>query len=138
DGDVIHAVIRGSAVNNDGSTKVNYLAPSVDGQASCMVEAYNVAHVEPRTIEYVECHGTGTYLGDPIEIEALTQAFRTATSERGFCRVGSLKSNIGHLDTAAGVASLVKATLALEHGKIPPTISFEAPNPNIDFASSPF
>jgi acyl transferase domain-containing protein/thioesterase domain-containing protein/acyl carrier protein len=138
DGDVIHAVIRGSAVNNDGSTKVNYLAPSVDGQAACMVEAYNVCKVDPRTIEYIECHGTGTYLGDPIEIEALTQAFRTATQDRGFCRIGSVKTNIGHLDTAAGVASLIKASLALKHATIPPTLNFEQPNPTIEFASSPF
>jgi acyl transferase domain-containing protein/thioesterase domain-containing protein len=138
DGDVIHAVIRGSAVNNDGSRKVNYLAPSVDGQASCMVEAYSVANVDPRSIGYIECHGTGTYLGDPIEVEALTQAFRTKTQDKGFCRIGSVKSNIGHLDTAAGVASLVKATLALENGVIPPTLCYEKPNPTIDFESSPF
>ncbi|MCB9592019.1 MAG: SDR family NAD(P)-dependent oxidoreductase [Sandaracinaceae bacterium] len=138
DGDVIHAVIRGSAVNNDGSSKVNYLAPSVDGQATCMVEAFGVGQVDPRTIGYVECHGTGTYLGDPIEIEALTQAFRTATQDRGFCRIGSVKSNIGHLDTAAGVASLIKATLALEHATFPPSLSYEKPNPTIDFAGSPF
>ncbi len=138
DGDVIHAVIRGSAVNNDGSTKVNYLAPSVDGQAACMVEAYGVARVDPRTIEYVECHGTGTYLGDPIEIEALTRAFRTHTSDRAFCRIGSVKTNIGHLDTAAGVASLIKATLALERAEIPPSLNFERPNPTIDFESGPF
>jgi len=138
DGDVIHAVIRGSAVNNDGSTKVNYLAPSVDGQASCMVEAYGVAQVDPRTIEYIEAHGTGTYLGDPIEIEALTQAFRTATQDKGFCKIGSVKTNIGHLDTAAGVASLIKATLALEHATFPPSLNFEKPNPTIDFESSPF
>ncbi len=138
DRDVIHAVIRGSAVNNDGRGKVSYLAPSVDGQAACMVEAYRAAGVDPRTIEYVECHGTGTYLGDPIEIEALTQAFRTQTDDRGFCRVGSVKANIGHLDTAAGVASLVKAALALEHAEIPPTPSFERPNPTIDFEPTPF
>ncbi len=138
DGDVIHAVIRGSAVNNDGSSKVNYLAPSVDGQATCMVEAYNVCEVDPRTIEYIECHGTGTYLGDPIEVEALTQAFRTATEDRGFCHIGSVKTNIGHLDTAAGVASLIKASLALKHATIPKSLNFEAPNPTIDFAGSPF
>ncbi|MGF1469581.1 MAG: beta-ketoacyl synthase N-terminal-like domain-containing protein [Sandaracinaceae bacterium] len=138
DGDIIHAVIRGSAVNNDGSTKVNYLAPSVDGQATCMVEAYGVGEVDPRTIGYVECHGTGTYLGDPIEVTALTQAFRTGTDDKQFCRIGSVKTNIGHLDTAAGVASLIKATLALEHGVIPPSLNFEEPNPTIDFASSPF
>lgn len=138
DGDVIHAVIRGSAINNDGSTKVNYLAPSVDGQAACMVEAYGLANVDPRTIQYIECHGTGTYLGDPIEVEALTQAFRAHTEDTGFCRIGSIKSNIGHLDTAAGAASLIKAVLALKHAKFPPTLNFEKPNPTVDFASSPF
>jgi acyl transferase domain-containing protein/thioesterase domain-containing protein len=138
DGDVIHAVIRGSAINNDGATKVNYLAPSVTGQSKCMVEAYGIADVDPRTIEYIECHGTGTYLGDPIEVEALTQAFRTQTSDTGFCRLGSIKTNIGHLDTAAGVASLIKATLALRHATIPPTLNFEEPNPTIDFDASPF
>lgn len=138
DGDVIHAVIRGSAVNNDGSTKVNYLAPSVDGQSACMVEAYGIGEVDPRTIGYIECHGTGTYLGDPIELSALTQAFRTQTDDNGFCRIGSVKTNIGHLDTAAGVASLIKATMALKEGKIPPTLNFEKPNPGIDFANSPF
>ncbi|MEM1418139.1 MAG: type I polyketide synthase, partial [Myxococcota bacterium] len=138
DGDVIHAVIRGTAVNNDGATKVNYLAPSVDGQSRCMVEAYGIAGVEPRSIEYIECHGTGTYLGDPIEVEALTQAFRTQTQDKGFCKLGSIKTNIGHLDTAAGVASLIKATLALEHAKIPPTLNYEKPNPTIDFDGSPF
>lgn len=138
DGDIIHAVIRGSAINNDGSTKVNYLAPSVDGQAACMVEAYGICNVDPRTIEYMECHGTGTYLGDPIEVEAMTQAFRTRTADRGFCRIGSVKTNIGHLDTAAGVASLVKAALALEHAQIPPSLNFETPNPTLDLDSSPF
>ena len=138
DGDIIHGVIRGSAINNDGSTKVNYLAPSVDGQAACMVEAYGIGEVDPRSIEYVECHGTGTYLGDPIEVEALTQAFRTQTDEKGFCYLSSVKTNIGHLDTAAGVASLVKATLALQHGQVPPSLNFEKPNPTIDFAGSPF
>lgn len=138
DGDVIHAVIRGSAINNDGSQKVSYLAPSVDGQAACMVEAYHVCNVDPRTIEYVECHGTGTYLGDPIELEALTAAFRTRTQDRGFCRIGSVKTNIGHLDTAAGVASLIKAALALEHAQIPPSLNFESPNPTVDLEASPF
>ncbi|MCS6857305.1 MAG: SDR family NAD(P)-dependent oxidoreductase, partial [Sandaracinaceae bacterium] len=138
DGDPIHAVIRGSAVNNDGSSKVNYLAPSVEGQAQCMVEAYAVADVSPDTIEYIEAHGTGTYLGDPIEVAALTQAFRKWTQRKGFCWIGSVKTNIGHLDTAAGVASLIKATLALQKEAIPPSLGFERPNPTIDFESSPF
>lgn len=138
DGDVIHGVIRGTAINNDGSGKVNYLAPSVDGQARCMTEAYALADVSPDTIDYVECHGTGTYLGDPIEVAALTQAFRKDTKRVGYCRIGSVKTNIGHLDTAAGVASFVKATLSLRHRQMPPSLSYEKPNPTIDFETSPF
>ncbi|WP_334150864.1 type I polyketide synthase [Hyphomicrobium sp.] len=138
DGDPIHAVIKATAINNDGASKAGYLAPSVTGQAEAVVEAQTLAGVEADSIGYVECHGTGTYLGDPIEIEALTQAFRQTTDKRGFCHVGSVKSNIGHLDTAAGVVSLIKATLAVKHGEIPPTLGFEKPNPAIDFAQSPF
>jgi len=137
-GDRIYAVIKGSAVNNDGATKAGYLAPSVDGQAAAVAEALAVANVSADSIDYVECHGTGTYLGDPIEIAALTQAFRETTEQRGYCRIGSLKTNIGHLDTAAGVASLIKVCLALEHGEVPPSLNFEAPNPAIDFEHSPF
>lgn len=138
DGDPIHAVIKGTAVNNDGAAKAGYLAPSVDGQARAVAEAHAVAGVTADTIGYVECHGTGTYLGDPIEIAALSQAFAETTEKTGFCRIGSVKTNIGHLDTAAGVASLIKAALALEHGELPPSLGFEAPNPAIDFESSPF
>jgi len=138
DGDPIHAVIKATAVNNDGASKAGYLAPSVTGQAEAVVEAQTLAGVDASSIAYVECHGTGTYLGDPIEIEALTQAFRQSTDKRGFCRVGSVKSNIGHLDTAAGVVSLIKAVLAVKHGEMPPTLGFEKPNPAIDFAGSPF
>lgn len=138
DGDHIWAVIRGSAVNNDGAAKAGYLAPSVEGQAACVTEALAVADATADTIDYVECHGTGTYLGDPIEVAALTQAFRRTTDEAGFARIGSVKTNIGHLDTAAGVASLIKATLALHHGQMPPSLNFEKPNPAIDFDSSPF
>ncbi|MAT84333.1 MAG: polyketide synthase, partial [Gammaproteobacteria bacterium] len=136
--DHIHAVIKGSAVNNDGSSKVGYLAPSVEGQAAAIAEAMAVADVTADTIEYVECHGTGTPVGDPIEISALTQAFRESTEATGFCRIGSVKTNIGHLDTAAGVASLIKAALTLENEHIPPSLNFEAPNPEIDFPSTPF
>lgn len=138
DGDIIHGIIKGTAVNNDGASKATYLAPSVTGQAEAIIEAQGLAGVSADSIHYVECHGTGTFLGDPIEIEALTQAFRQSTNRTGFCRVGSVKSNIGHLDTAAGVVSLIKATLAVKHGKIPPTLGFEKPNPAIDFARSPF
>lgn len=138
DGDTIHAVIKASAINNDGASKAGYLAPSVTGQAEAIIEAQGIGGIEPDSIGYVECHGTGTYLGDPIEIQALTEAFRIGTTRRNFCRVGSVKSNIGHLDTAAGVVSLIKAALTVKHGKIPPTLGFEKPNPSIDFASSPF
>ena len=138
DGDHIHAVISGSAINNDGSGKVGYLAPSVEGQAQAITEALAVADISADTIDYVECHGTGTPVGDPIEVSALTQAFRQTSERNGYCGLGSIKSNIGHLDTAAGVVSLMKATLALEHGQVPPSLNYEAPNPTIDFANSPF
>ncbi len=138
DGDRVHAVIRGSAINNDGSNKVGYLAPSVDGQASSIVEALGIAGVSADSISYVEAHGTGTPVGDPIEVTALTQAFRTGTKRTGFCGLGSLKTNIGHLDTAAGVAGLIKTVLAMRHRKMPPSLHFESPNPTIDFAASPF
>lgn len=138
DGDPVWAVIKGSAVNNDGAAKAGYLAPSVAGQAAAVAEAQAMAGVSAETIDYVECHGTGTYLGDPIEVAALTQAFEETTEARGFCRIGSVKTNIGHLDTAAGVASLIKTTLALTHGEMPPSLGYEAPNPAIDFEASPF
>ena len=138
DGDHIWAVIKGTAVNNDGAAKAGYLAPSVDGQAKAIAEAQAVAGVGAETIDYVECHGTGTYLGDPIEVAALTQAFRETTPENAFCRIGSVKTNIGHTDTAAGVASLIKVALALKHQEIPPSLGYEHPNPSIDFESSPF
>ena len=138
DGDCIHAVIKGSAINNDGSDKVSYTAPSVNGQAKVIRAAQVMSEVEPDTISYIEAHGTGTTLGDPIEISALTQAFRTKTQEKGFCRIGSVKTNIGHLDGAAGVASLIKTVLALKHEQIPPSLNFEEPSPQIDFTNSPF
>ncbi|MFT5442171.1 MAG: acyl transferase domain-containing protein, partial [Myxococcota bacterium] len=138
DGDHIYAVIRGSAINNDGGSKVGYLAPSVDGQAAAMSEAYAVSEVDPASLSYIECHGTGTYMGDPIEVSALTQAFKQHTDTTGFCRLASVKSNIGHLDTAAGVTGLIKVALSLKNEAIPPTINFEAPNPVIDFESTPF
>lgn len=137
-GDYIHAVVLGSAINNDGSRKVGYLAPSIEGQAEVIAEALNVAGVNASDISYVETHGTGTKVGDPIEISGLTQAFRQFTSKKQFCAIGSVKSNVGHLDTAAGVAGLIKTVLALEHGQIPATLHFEKPNPHIDFANSPF
>jgi acyl transferase domain-containing protein/acyl carrier protein len=139
DGDEITAVIKGSAMNNDGSTKVGYTAPSVEGQASVIEEALALALVEPQTIGYVEAHGTGTALGDPIELAALSQAFRAAGAEaNGFCAIGSVKTNIGHLDAAAGVAGLIKTALALKHKQLPASLHYERPNPNIDFSNSPF
>ncbi len=138
DGDNIYAVIKGAAINNDGSVKVGFTAPSVDGQAEAIAEAIMLAEVEPETINYIEAHGTGTTLGDPIEISALSKVFRASTEKKGFCAIGSVKTNIGHLDAAAGVAGLIKTALALKHKLIPPSLNFEQPNPEIDFASSPF
>lgn len=138
DGDNILAVIRGSAVNNDGSFKIGYSAPSIDGQSEVISEALAVAGVSPETVTYVEAHGTGTPLGDPIEMAALTQAFRATTEKKNFCAVGAVKSNIGHLDAAAGVAGLIKTVLALKHGQLPPSLHFTEPNPQIDFDNSPF
>jgi acyl transferase domain-containing protein/thioesterase domain-containing protein len=138
DGDLIHAVIRGTAINNDGARKVGYLAPSVAGQADAIAEALTVADTEADSISYVETHGTGTAVGDPIEIAALTRAFRTSTERNGFCAIGSLKTNIGHLDAAAGVAGFIKTVLALEHRELPPSLNFSQPNPLIDFDHSPF
>ncbi|WP_437917387.1 SDR family NAD(P)-dependent oxidoreductase [Sorangium sp. So ce302] len=138
DGDFIHAIVRGSAVNNDGAAKVGFTAPSEIGQAHVITEALAVAGVEARSIGYVEAHGTGTAIGDPIEISALTRAFRADTEERQFCAVGSIKSNMGHLESAAGIASLIKAVLALRHRKLPPSLHVASPNPLIDFERSPF
>jgi phthiocerol/phenolphthiocerol synthesis type-I polyketide synthase E len=138
DGDYIHAVIKSSAINNDGSQKVGYTAPSVDGQAKVIAEALAISGVNPETISYVETHGTGTSLGDPIEIAALTKCFRAITQKKHFCAIGSVKTNIGHLDAAAGVTGLIKTVLALKHKQIPPSLHFEKPNPQIDFANSPF
>jgi acyl transferase domain-containing protein/acyl carrier protein len=138
DGDAIRAVILGTAINNDGAQKVGYTAPSIDGQAEAIATAQAIAEVDPATITYIEAHGTATPVGDPIEIAALTKAFRAQTSARQFCAIGSVKSNIGHLDAAAGVAGLIKTVLALEHREIPPSLNFETPNPQIDFAASPF
>ncbi|WP_414542079.1 SDR family oxidoreductase [Nostoc sp. CCY0012] len=138
DRDCIHAVIKGSAINNDGANKVSYTAPRIGGQAKAIKMAQVVAEVEPETITYIEAHGTGTSLGDPIEIAALTQVFQASTKKKGFCAIGSVKTNIGHLDAAAGVTGLIKTVLALKHKQIPPSLHFEKPNPQIDFANSPF
>ncbi len=139
DGDTIHAVIKGSAINNDGADKVGYTAPSVSGQAQALAEALSVANVPAESVSYIEAHGTGTQLGDPIEIEALNQAYGAGLkSAKAHCAIGSLKTNVGHLDSAAGVAGLIKATMALKHKKIPASLHFNSPNPNIDFDRSPF
>jgi acyl transferase domain-containing protein len=134
DGDHIYAVILGSALNNDGAAKTSYTASSTVGQARAMVEAFAAADVDPSTIGYVEGHGTGTVVGDPLEVEALQRCFATdpATAVGG-CYLGSVKTNIGHLEQAAGIASLIKAALALHHRRIPPTLNFQKPNPRIDF-----
>jgi acyl transferase domain-containing protein len=139
DGDDIRAVVLGSAINNDGAGKVGYLAPSVEGQAKAIAEALTVSGVAPGDVDYVEAHGTGTAVGDPIEVTALTEAFRrTGADGTGFCALGSVKTNIGHLDTAAGVASLIKVVSALEAAEMPPSLHYRSPNPRIDFESSPF
>ena len=138
DGDHIYALIKGSAVNNDGASKVGFTAPSVDGQAAVISAAQEAAGIDARSISYVECHGTATPLGDPIEIAALSQAFRLHTADRQFCAVGSAKPNVGHLDAAAGVTGLIKAALSLHHRVLPGTLHYRAPNPAIDFAGSPF
>ncbi|MBP5971595.1 acyltransferase domain-containing protein [Brasilonema sp. CT11] len=138
DRDHIHAIIKGSAINNDGAMKVGYTAPSVSGQAAVIKEAQTLAGVDAETISYIEAHGTATPLGDPIEIAALTQAFNQTTDKKGFCAIGSVKTNFGHLDTAAGVAGLIKTVLALQHKMLPPSLHFEIPSPKIDFANSPF
>jgi acyl transferase domain-containing protein/acyl-CoA synthetase (AMP-forming)/AMP-acid ligase II len=138
DGDTILAVIKGTAINNDGATKAGFTAPSVPGQAAAITATAATAGVPFDAIGYVEAHGTATSLGDPIEIEALTRAFRTQTNARGFCAIGSVKTNIGHLDAAAGIAGLIKTVLALHHRQLPPSLHFHRPNPHIDFANSPF
>ena len=138
DRDTIHAVILGAAINNDGAGKAGYTAPSVDGQVEVIATAQALAGVDPRSIGYVEAHGTATPLGDPIEIAALTQVFRASTPDTRFCRLGSLKANLGHLDAAAGVAGLIKAVLALKHRELPPLVNFRRANPQLDLETSPF
>lgn len=138
DRDHIFAVIKGSAVNNDGGMKVGYMAPSAEGQATVVAEAMAIADVAPDTIGFVEAHGTGTEMGDPIEVNALAQAFRAHTTESGFCALGSVKTNVGHLQIASGMVGFIKTVLALQHQMIPPTLHFQKPNPGIDFENSPF
>jgi acyl transferase domain-containing protein len=137
-GDPIDAVIKGVAVNNDGAAKVGFTAPSVQGQTEAIATALTQAGFSPDTIGYVEAHGTATPLGDPIEVTALTQVFGPAARGAKTCAIGSVKTNVGHLDSAAGVTGLIKAVLALKHGVIPKSLHFEAPNPQIEFSNSPF
>ncbi|MFD1871783.1 amino acid adenylation domain-containing protein [Hymenobacter bucti] len=137
DGDTIHAVIKGVGVNNDGAGKGSFTAPSAEGQAGAIRQALADGAVDPATISYVEAHGTATPLGDPIEIEGLTMAFGAQTTKQ-FCALGSIKSNMGHLTAAAGVAGFIKTVLALRHQQLPASLGFEVPNPHIDFANSPF
>nr|AIE12094.1 putative NRPS/PKS hybrid synthase module B6B [uncultured bacterium] len=138
DGDTIHAVVRGWGLNNDGSQKAGFTAPSVDGQAEVVEMAQALAGVAADSIGYIEAHGTGTELGDPIEVAALTQAFAATTERKNFCSLGSVKANIGHLDAAAGVAGFIKAALVLKNRQIPPLLHFRKANPKINFAESPF
>ena len=137
DRDVIHAIIRGTAVNNDGARKLGYSAPSVEGQAEAIAAALMVGNVDPEDVGYVEAHGTGTALGDPVEVASLTKAFGSVKRKQ-YCGLGSVKTNIGHLDAAAGIASLIKAVATLKHRLLPPSLNFENANPKINFAESPF
>ena len=138
DGDTIHAILLGAAINNDGAGKAGYTAPSIDGQVEVIATAQTLAGVTPRSVGYIEAHGTGTPLGDPIEIAALTQVFRASTPDTGFCRLGSLKANLGHLDAAAGVAGLIKAVLVLKNREFPPLANFTTANPRLELDRSPF
>ena len=138
DGDSIHAVIKGWGLNNDGAGKMAFTAPSVDGQAKAIRQAQEMAGVDPGTVTYIEAHGTGTPLGDPIEVAALTQAFRAGTGATQFCAIGTAKTNVGHLDAAAGVTGVIKAALSIRNAALPPALHFKTPNPRIDFAATPF
>jgi acyl transferase domain-containing protein/SAM-dependent methyltransferase/acyl carrier protein len=138
DGDNIRAVILGTGINNDGNDKVGYTAPSARGQSAAIRSAHRMAGVKPESIGYVEAHGTGTILGDPIEVSALTEVFQESSKKKGFCGIGSVKSNFGHLSCAAGIAGLIKTVLSMEHSSIPPTVHYLAPNPGINMAAGPF
>ena len=137
-GDNIHAIIKASAVNNDGAMRMGYTAPSVEGQAGVIADALALARVSPETIRYIEAHGSGTALGDAIELSALNEVFRAQTSARGFCAIGSVKTNIGHLDSAAGVAGLIKTVLSLKNKMIPASLNYETPNPKLNIEDTPF
>lgn len=138
DGDSIHAIVKGTGANNDGSMKAGFTAPGIDGQSDVIISAQGIGGVASESISYVEAHGTATPLGDPVEIRALTQAFQRETQKKKFCAIGSVKSNFGHLDAAAGVTGLIKTVLSLKQKQIPPSLHYENPNPKIDFENSPF
>lgn len=138
DGDNIRAVIRGTAINNDGSEKLGFTAPGVRGQSAVIIESLAAAGVTPDTINYVEAHGTGTILGDPIEVAALSQVYKELSPGLSGCRIGSVKGNVGHLNHASGISGLIKVVMSLENGQLPPSLNYHTPNPNIDFANSPF
>ncbi|MDJ0460314.1 non-ribosomal peptide synthetase [Streptomyces sp. H27-C3] len=138
DGDHVYALVRGVGMNNDGARKAGYYAPSVAGQSELVASVLERSGVHPESIKYLEAHGTGTVIGDPIEVMAVSEAYRRHTDATGFCGIGSVKSNLGHLDAAAGLVGLVKSALVVGHRTVPPTINIEAPNPQIDFARSPF
>ncbi len=138
DGDNIHAVILASALNNDGSNKVGFTAPSIEGQAEAIGMCQDLADIDPETITYIETHGSGTPLGDPIEVRALTKVFQEHTERKQFCAIGSVKSNTGHLEAASGIAGMIKTILSLENQQVPASLHFKTPNPQIDFANSPF
>jgi acyl transferase domain-containing protein/surfactin synthase thioesterase subunit/acyl carrier protein len=138
DRDQVYAVIKGTAINNDGAQKVSYTASSVPAQSMAMVEALALSGIQPDTIGYVECHGTGTAIGDPLEVQALNRAFRNFTNRAGFCAIGSVKTNVGHLEQTAGLAGLIKVALAIHHSRIPPSLNYESANPKIPFSGSPF
>ncbi len=138
DRDSIYAVIKASALNNDGWSKVAFTAPSLEGQSDVLSEALALSNIDPESVGYIEAHGTGTYLGDPLEIEALTRVYGARTDRKQFCAIGSVKSNIGHIEVGAGIASLIKCVLSLGKGQVPPTLHFKKPNPRIDFSKTPF
>jgi acyl transferase domain-containing protein len=138
EGDHIYAVILSTAINNDGSNKIGYTTPSVEGQSKVIQQAHRKASISADSIGYIEAHGTGTLVGDPMELEGLIKAFRASTDKKQFCAIGSVKTNMGHLDAAAGIAGLIKAALCLYHRKLVPSLHFEQPNPYIDFKNSPF
>jgi acyl transferase domain-containing protein len=138
DGDTIHALILGSAINNDGADRIGFAAPSIRGQAACIADAHAIAGISSESITYIEAHGTGTNVGDPIEVAGLTKAFRETTDKKQFCAIGSVKTNIGHLDAAATVAGVVKTILSMKRGKLPPSLNFEEPNGQIEFSDTPF